>query len=169
MRAAHRSCAGSAGQTSWMNGMQAGLGTGSTREQAGLTWRCRRVRILQRPVYDHGARVLVDIPKTGGREGGEALEKILRASGASPPATPQRQTITSSPSRLSRRRDRCNGQVGSMRSPGLRVTRPCRMRRWMFASTIRILRSSGGPLRLQRGSGERQAALNSRNLEIAIP
>ena len=159
MRAAHRSCAGSAGKMSWMNGMQAGLGPGPTREQAGLTWRCRRVRNLRRPVYDHGARVGMYLHKLGGREGDGAFEKNVRATGASPPATPQRQTISSLPSRLSSRRDRCNRRVGSMRSPAVRVTCPCRMRWWMFTSAIRILRSSSGPLRLQSKSGERQAVL----------
>ena len=154
MRAARRSCAGSAGEMSRMNGKQAGVGPGSTREQAGLTWRRRRARILQRPVCDQVARVGMYLHKLGGREGDGAFENNLRATRASPPATLQRQTISSLPSRLSSRRDRCNGQVGSMRSPAVRVTCPCRMRRWMFASTIRILRSSSGPLRLLSSSGE---------------
>ena len=65
--------------------------------------------------------------------------------GEETPASPERQTINPSQSRLSTRHSRVNGQVGSMRSPAVRVSCPCRMRRWMIASTIRILRSSTGP------------------------
>ena len=96
----------------------------------------------------HARRVCVHMPKTRCRVDGEDQDKLSGSNQASTPAAIRGQTISSSPSRLSWWRGRVSRQVGSMRSLTVRVTCPCRMQRWMFASSIRMLRSSAGSVRL---------------------
>ena len=161
MRSDHHTCAGSARQMSRMKAVQAAVGRRSSWGCGGLTGRRQRQRDLPEQMPSHARRVCVHMPKTRCRVDEEDQNKLYGSNQASTPAAIRGQTISSSPSRLSWWRGRVSRQVGSMRSPAVRVTCPCRMQRWMFASSIQISQSSTGPLALQRMSGERQALLKS--------